>query len=98
GDPVEVALEGQFPVLSRPLLDVDEPWADRLRRDPVGLLEDDVGSDLHPPGVILTWLRLPDDLVVLVAVALDPGCGPEGLRLRHVVDEVVARAHRLCRL
>src|SRR4051794_6591624 len=95
GNVVKVALEGQLPVLSRPLLDIGEPRTDRVRGDPLRLVEHDVGGDLHPPGIVLARFRLPDDLMVLVAVALDPGRGPEGLRLRHVVDEVVAGAHLL---
>src|SRR5205814_1800909 len=90
-----LSLEGQFPVLRRPLLDVDQPRADRFGGDPVALVEDHVGRDLDPPGVVLTRLRLPDQLVILVALALDAGGGAERLGLRDVIDEVVAGAHLL---
>src|SRR5436190_8961470 len=50
---VDVALEGERPVLGRPLAHVVEPVGDLLRRDPVRLLEDEVGSYVDPPRIVL---------------------------------------------
>src|SRR5207248_10974730 len=93
---VDVALECQRPVLGRPFPHIVEAVGDLLGGHPVEFLEHYVGTDVHPPRVILVPPRAaPDRRVVLV-----PGRG-DGDRRRethssgYVIKEAVAHPHGL---
>src|SRR5206468_7603315 len=93
---VDVALESKRPVLGWPFADVVEAVRELFGRDPVRLVEDDVGADVDSPRIVLVPARgAPDGGVVLVHRRGDGDGGRETHPAGDVVEETVADAHRL---
>src|SRR5207302_9085115 len=90
-----MALKRKRPVLRWPLAHVIEAVSDLPRGHPVGLLEDDVLSDVDAPWVILVPAgRAPDRGVVLVHRRGDRDGGRRPPPAGDVVEKPVAHAHR----
>src|SRR5712691_3810536 len=67
GKSVDVALERERPVFGWPLAHIVEAIGQLFRRDPDGVVEDDVGPDVHPPWIVfVASRRSPRGGVVLV--------------------------------
>src|SRR6266550_5806987 len=91
---VDVALERQRPVLGRPLSHVVEPVGELLGRDPIRVLQHDVGADVDPPGVVLVAPRAPPDRgVVLIHRRSDGDRRGKAHAARDVIEETVTHAH-----
>src|SRR3989441_8385899 len=91
-----MALERKRPVLRWPLAHVIEAVSDLLRGHPVGLLEDDVLSDVDAPWVILVPAgRAPDRGVVLVHRRGDRDGGRKPHPAGDVVEKPVTHTHCL---
>src|SRR6266446_1553996 len=88
---VDVALEGERPVLGRPLPHVVEAVGDLFCRHPVRFLQHDVGADVDPPWVVLvTPCAAPDRGVVLIHRGGDGHSRGEAHPPGHVIKEAVA--------
>src|SRR5438270_2725742 len=93
---MDVALERQGPVLGWPLANVVEPVRELFGRDPVRVVEHHVEPDVDPPRVVLLPAGgAPDGSVVLVHRRSDGDRGRETHPAGHVIEETVARPHRL---
>src|SRR3954471_16815269 len=93
---MDMALEGERPVLGWPLAHVVQPVGDLLGGDPVRLFEHEVRPDVDPPGVVLIAARGPPDrgVVLIHGGGHRDGAG-KAHASGHVIEEAVADTHRL---
>src|SRR5437763_4081088 len=75
GELVDVALEGQRPVLGRPLAHVVQPVRQLLGRRPLALVQDAVRLDPDAPGIVLLPPRRAPHVRVLLEHAGGQGAG-----------------------
>src|SRR5262249_6851571 len=93
---VNVALEGEGPVLGRPLADVLQPVRQVLCRQPLVVLQNGAGLDPDAPGVVLLSAGCPPDVGVVLEHARREGAGGgEDHPAGHVEEQPVTWLHHL---
>src|SRR5438034_2176843 len=95
GQGVDMALEGERPVLGRPLAYVVEPVGELFGRHPIGFVQDYVLPDVDAPRIVLIAARrAPDRSVVLVHRRRHGDRRREPHPAGDVVEQPVADPHR----